>query len=119
MSETTRILGSKGLQVRKYFRKWSRKVIDLPAKVEIMTANGRRFTEGTAIIRDISLKGARLAKLVLKKQALPAVPFRIRLTFRSEEYEGVGAMARPVRFGEGHEFEIVVAFEDLWAHVAP
>ena len=116
MIDTTH-LKMKGYEVRKYFRKWSRKIVNIPAKVEILLDGGRRFTHGTVLIRDISLKGARLGKFVLKKPCFPTRPFRIHLSFRSEKYEGVGAIARPIRFGTGHDFEIAVAFEDIWAGV--
>lgn len=112
----TKILESKGHTVHKYFRKWSRQVVNLPTKIEILV-RGKRFTHGTAIIKDISLKGARLGKFILKKPYLPMQTFRIKMSFRSEKYEGIGALARPVRFGQGEDFELAVAFEDLWARV--
>lgn len=112
----TKILEAKGHAVHKYFRKWSRQVVNLPTKVEIVVG-GKRFTHGTALIKDISLKGARLGKFVLKKPYFPMQNFKIKMSFRSEKYEGIGAVARPVRFGQGDEFEIAVSFEDLWARV--
>lgn len=111
----TKVLRDKGFDVRRYFRRWSRQAVNLPARIEILLAGGKCFTSGTALIRNISLKGALLAKFVLKKPYLPMRPFTIRMTFRSEKYHGIGAVARPVRLGTGDEFEIAVAFEDLWA----
>jgi hypothetical protein len=111
----TKILQARGIEARKYFRKWGRNSVALPAKIEIRTDDGRLFTSGTAIIRDISLKGARLAKFVLKRMALPAQVFRVHLEFKSAEMQGIGAVARPIRFGQGREFELAVEFEDLWA----
>jgi len=108
--------GSEGaLDIHRYFRKWSRNVVHIPAKVEIVTLDGRRFTQGTAIIHDVSLRGARLGRIVLKKPCLPAKAFRIKLLFRSEKYQGIGALCRPIRFGRGPEFELAVEFEDFWA----
>jgi hypothetical protein len=101
--------------IHRYFRKWSRNVVHIPAKIEIVTLDGRRFTTGTAIIRDVSLRGARLGRIVLKRSCLPAKTFRIKLYFRSEKYQGIGALCRPVRFGRGPEFELAVEFEDFWA----
>jgi hypothetical protein len=114
MGETTR-LRLRGHEARRYFRKWARNVVQIPARVEILTADGKRFTQGSAIIRDVSLRGARLGRIVLKKACLPARAFRIRLFFRSEKYRGIGAVCRPVRFGPGPEFELAVEFEDFWA----
>ncbi len=99
---------------RRYFRNWARNAVSLPAKIEIRTEDGKLFTSGSAIIRDISLKGALLAKMVLKRGALPAAVFRFHMEFKSAEMAGIGAVARPIRWGQGREFEIAVEFEDLW-----
>ncbi len=111
----TKHLRARGFDVRRYFRRWGRQAVHLPARIEIVLPGGRKFTSGTAIIRNINLKGALLAKFVLKKPYLPARSFQIRMTFCSDEYDGIGAVARPVRFGVGHDFEIAVVFEDFWA----
>src|SRR6185436_17325989 len=100
---------------RRYFRRWVRNEVDLPAKVEILTAAGKKFTQGTAMIRDISLRGALLTKIKLKKATFPAASFRVRLTFSSAKYKGIGAICRPIRFGRGEDFELAVEFEDFWA----
>jgi len=105
----------RGLQIFKYFRKWARNTVHIAAKMEIVTLDGKKFTTGTAIIRDVSLRGARLGRMVLKRRCLPAQSFRIKLLFRSEKYKGIGALCRPIRFGKGPEFELAVEFEDLWA----
>ncbi|MFN3487188.1 MAG: hypothetical protein ACK44W_17115, partial [Planctomycetota bacterium] len=83
--------------------------------VEIVTGDGKVFTRGTAVIRDVSLKGALLGRLRLRKPFLPIRPFRIRLAFRTPRYRGIGALCRPVRFGAGADFELGVEFEDFWA----
>jgi len=102
-------------EIRKYFRRWSRNTVHIAARVEVVTLDGKKFTSGTAIIRDVSLRGARLGRIVLKKAALPARSFRIKLFFKSEQYRGIGALCRPIRFGNGPEFELAVEFEDFWA----
>ncbi len=104
-------------EARRYFRTWSRTSLAIPAAVVIKLEDGRIFTTGTAIVRDISLKGARLGRIVLKRQALPAASFRIHITFSSPEYEGIGGTCRPIRFGQGSEFELAVEFEDFWVRV--
>ena len=103
------------LDARRYFRRWVRNEVHLPAKLEILTAKGKKFTEGSAIIRDVSLRGALLTKIKLKKAYLPAASFRVRLTFSSPKYRGIGAICRPIRFGRGATFELAVEFEDFWA----
>jgi hypothetical protein len=104
---------------RRSFRRWARNEVNLPVRLEILVAGGRRFTTGSAVLRDVSLKGARLGRLALRRQALPARPFTIRLQFKSRDYRGVGALCRPVRFGRGPEFELAVEFEDFWASAEP
>ena len=99
---------------RRYARRWARNAVDLPARVEILV-DGKRWTIGTALVRDVSLRGARLGRLKLGRDSLPVRTFRIRLTFPSGRYRGVGAVCRPVRFGPGPEFELAVEFEDFWA----
>jgi hypothetical protein len=104
-----------GADARRYFRSWSRKEVHLPARLEIITSDGRVFTTGSAMVRDMSLRGARLGRMVLKRGCLPARSFTIKLTFKATGYEGVGALCRPIRFGRGPEFELAVEFEDFWA----
>ena len=106
------------LDARRYFRRWGRNEVNLPAKIEILTGAGKKFTTGTAVIRDVSLRGALLTSIKLKKPCLPASAFKLRLTFSSTKYKGIGALARPIRFGRGDVFELAVEFEDFWAQTA-
>jgi hypothetical protein len=102
--------------LKNYLRRWNRRKVSVPAKLEIiLIENGKRFTTGTAIMRNISLNGALLGRVVLKKAVLPAKRFKIHLTFNLRQYKGVGAVARPVHFGNHEkEFELGVEFLDLW-----
>ncbi len=104
-----------GMEARRYLRRWVRNWVHLAAKVEILTLKGKKFTDGSAVIRDVSLRGALLTKIKLKKAFLPASSFRVRLTFSSPKYKGIGAICRPIRFGRGDTFELAVEFEDFWA----
>ena len=117
MGETTRIRLPGG-EARRYVRRWARNAVDLPGDIEILVG-GRRWTTGTAIVRDVSLRGARLGRLKLKKASLPAEHFQIRLSFRAGRYRGVGALCRPVRFIAAPGFELAVEFEDFWASAEP
>lgn len=103
------------LDARRYFRRWVRNEVHLPAKLEILTAAGKKFNGGSTVIRDVSLRGALLTQIKLKKAVLPAEAFRVRLTFSSSKYKGIGALCRPIRFGRGRDFELAVEFEDFWA----
>jgi hypothetical protein len=115
MGESTVTKARSAGDVRRYFRRWARNAVNIPTKLEIVTLDGRKHTQGTAIIRDVSLRGARLGRIVLKKASFPAKAFRLKLYFRPERYRGIGALCRPIRFGRGPEFELAVEFEDFWA----
>jgi len=117
MGETL-TLRAPAIDARRYFRRWGRNEVNLPAKIEILTPGGKKFTSGTATIRDVSLRGALLTSIKLKKACLPASSFKVRLTFSSTKYKGIGALARPIRFGRGEVFELAVEFEDFWAQTA-
>lgn len=103
------------LDARRYFRRWVRNEVRLPAKLQILTLDGKKANEGTALIQDVSLRGALLTQIKLKKKTLPASSFRVRLSFGSDKYKGIGALCRPIRFGRGADFELAVEFEDFWA----
>ncbi len=115
-TESTSTESVRETSLKNYLRRWNRRKVSVPARLEIIiTETGKRFTTGTAMVRNISLNGALLGKVVLKKAVLPAKRFTIRLTFNLREYKGVGAIARPVHFGNHEkEFELGVQFMDLW-----
>jgi hypothetical protein len=102
--------------VHEHLRQNPRRDVFLPARITICRRNGKRFDAGTAIVRNISLKGALLAKILLKKKALPAERFTIHLQMAGRRYKGIGAVCEPVRFGtDGKDFELAVAFKEMWA----
>ena len=101
--------------IQRYIRRWERKKIVIPCKVAlILEESGKVYTRGSALIRNISLTGALLGKIVLQKPSLPIKPFKIRLEFNSTRYMGIGATAKPVHFGKTKIFELGIAFEELW-----
>lgn len=106
---------SVGPEAHRYFRRWARNEVDLPARLEILVSGKQVFTQGTAVVRDVSLRGALLTQIKLRKSCLPARAFHVRLTFTSPKYKGIGALARPIRFGRGEAFELAVEFMDFWA----
>ena len=106
----------KGLSALRHVRKFVRNAINVPTRVEILLEDGQIFTTGTALIRDISLRGARIGQISLKKHCLPCEVFRVFLSFRSPETEGIEAMGRPVRFTSVKEFELAIEFDDISVH---
>ena len=113
--ETTAEERPKGADARRYFRRWARNEVDQPVKLEILGPAGKPVNTGSAVIRDVSLRGALLTRIKLKKAVLPASAFMLRLTFSASKYKGIGALCRPIRFGRGGEFELAVEFVDFWA----
>ena len=113
MADTT-FIKRRDPEFQRHFRQYLRKAVNLEARVEILTDDGRKYTSGTVLVRDVSLKGARLGNFSLKKASFPAAPFMIRLQVTSKEFSSLGGICRPVRFGDGKEFELAVEFEDLW-----
>lgn len=100
-------------EARRYFRRWSRQAVRLSARVEVVV--GRKVVDrGSAVVRDVSLRGALLSDLRLRKGGLPLKPFRLRLELRSGKLAEMGAICAPIRFGRGRSFELAVEFEDFW-----
>ncbi len=100
---------------REHSRIAHRREINLPAKITIKLRSGKKFDSGLVLVRNISLKGALLAKFMLKKKVLPAQYFTIHLRMAGSRYKGIGAICVPVRFGTGKDFELAVAFKEMWA----
>lgn len=94
-------------------RRFSRNLVNAPTRIEIHADNGGRFTSGTAVIRDISLKGAFLTGIDLEGKFLPCSAFRIHLTMPPIVLPGLQAISRPVRFGRLDDFGLGVEFEDF------
>ncbi|MBI3273042.1 MAG: hypothetical protein HYZ53_28895 [Planctomycetes bacterium] len=103
--------------VRQYYRKWSRQEVLVPSEIVILVDGEKIFDRGVAQIKDISMKGARLSKMQLKKMVLPMKPFTIRLRFSGKRYKGIAALCKPVRFAGQREFELGVEFQNLWVEV--
>jgi hypothetical protein len=101
--------------VREHSRLVPRREVNLPARITIKLRNGKKFDSGLVMVRDISLKGALLAKFMLKKACLPAQYFTIHLQMAGSHYKGIGAICVPVRFGTGTDFELAVSFKEMWA----
>ena len=118
MTESTPTRQSLIRDARQHARFTPRREVNLPAKIEVRLRNGRKWTSGSAIIRNISLKGALLGKILLKKKALPVERFTLHLQVAGHHYKGIGAVCAPVRFGAGKEFELAVRFEHMWAEEA-
>jgi hypothetical protein len=59
-------------ELHQYCRKFQRQHVKLDANIEIVTSDGKSFNKGTATVEDISLKGALLTNINLKRPYLPA-----------------------------------------------
>ena len=98
-----------------YEREFARRKVSIPAQLVIRLPDGKKFSQGTARVKDISLKGALLSNIRLDKKVFPARKFYLELSFTSNKYSGIHARCAPVRFGSGKRFELGVRFINLWA----
>jgi hypothetical protein len=109
--ETFKTLFEKELQdVRRY----RRNEVSIEARVRIVSPEKKKLDEGTAHVKNVSLKGAFLADFKLGKHSVPVKPFLIELHLSGKTYQGISALCRPVRFGKADDFGIGVEFEELW-----
>ena len=113
----TEIIKKQDPEFQNHFRAYARKDVELKALVSIKTDEGKLHTVGSAVVRDLSLKGARLGQFELESGSFPACAFKIRIQVQAGPEDndgGLGGICRPVRFVNGDEFELAVEFEDLW-----
>lgn len=109
--ETFKTLFEKELQdVRRY----KRNEVSIEAKIRILGVDKKKIDEGTASVKNVSLKGAFLGDFKLGKNSFPAKPFLIELKMSGKTYQGINAVCKPVRFGKSDDFGIGVEFEELW-----
>lgn len=101
--------------LRAHYRETRRTSVDIPCDIKIMTMDGKPFDAGTAIVRNVSPSGALLCNLKLEKGCFPSAGFKLTVTLKNAEYNGIGIEASPVRIvaesgGLGIKFdEIFVA----------
>ena len=110
--ETFKTLFEKELQdVRRY----KRNEVSIEAKVRILGVDKKKMIdEGTAQVKNVSLKGAFLGEFKLGKNSFPAKPFFIEVKMSGKTYSGINAVCHPVRFGKADDFGIGVEFDELW-----
>jgi hypothetical protein len=66
--------------VTKLERKWPRINLELDARIEVIDiVNSTRLDSGTAVIKNLSISGACISQIQLKKGCLPAGVFSVRL----------------------------------------
>lgn len=95
-------------------RRYKRNEVSIEAKIRILDPARKKIDEGTARVKNVSLKGALLGEFKIRKNGLPIRPFLIELHMSGKKYQGINAVCRPVRFEKGEDFGIGVEFEELW-----
>jgi len=99
--------------LRVHYRETRRTAVEIPAQIKLLLKDGTVYDAGAATVLNISPSGALLGAIRLPKNSYPAGPFKLELLLLSEDYEGIGIEARPVRF----EFEkggIGVKFDEIF-----
>jgi transcriptional regulator with XRE-family HTH domain len=84
----------------KYFhrRRHSRKSLGLPVVLSIYLEDGKLFDQGTGILKEVSLSGARLSAIVLPGKALPTLPHSIGVRIPDGPLKDLEVLGTPVRF---------------------
>jgi hypothetical protein len=101
--------------LRAHYRETRRTSVEIPCELKFVMNDGTVFDTGTAVVRNVSPSGALLAGFKLVKGCFPASSFKVILTLKGGDYQGVGIEATPVRIvneisGLGVKFdEIFVA----------
>ena len=101
--------------LRAHYRETRRTAVEIPCDVKVLLPDGTLFDTGNATVRNVSPSGALLSSLKLEKGCFPAAGFKLQLTLKSDDYQGIGIEASPVRIiselaGLGVKFdEIFVA----------
>lgn len=83
--------------LRAHYRETRRTAVEIPCDVKVLLPDGKLFDTGTATVRNVSPSGALLSSLNLEKGCFPAAGFKLQLTLKSADYQGIGIEASPVR----------------------
>ena len=95
-------------------RVYRRNEVNMPAFLTVLNQDERVYTRGTALVKNLSMQGALLTNLKLRRGAFPANGFIILLRMKGPKVSGVRARCRPVRFTKGRELGLGVEFDELW-----
>jgi hypothetical protein len=66
--------------------------------LSIYLADGKLFDQGTGILKDVSLSGAKLSAIVLPGKALPTLPHSIGVRIPDGPLKDLEVLGTPVRF---------------------
>src|SRR5450755_346796 len=79
-------------------RRHPRKTLGLPVILSIYLADGKLFDQGTGILKDVSLSGAKLSAIVLPGKALPTLPHSLGVRIPDGPLKDLEVLGTPVRF---------------------
>ncbi len=111
-------LGYDFAKIRRPFRRqYGRVQIDTPAKLAVMLEKGEVFDEGTCVVRNISVGGALLTGIKLRKMVLPLANFTIVLRVAGDhslkDLRGECEVVRLAEAADTGEPELGVRFVNL------
>lgn len=78
-------------------RRHPRKQMELPLELKVYTPDGALHDRGRALLRDLSLCGALLSALVLRRRTLPLGPCQMAIRPSKGPAKDVEILGRPVR----------------------
>ena len=80
-----------------HYRESRRTMVEIACEIKLTLADGTLFDSGTGVLLNVSPSGALLGRLKLEKGCLPVQAFKITLTLKRDDYNGVRIEAKPVR----------------------
>lgn len=80
-----------------HYRETRRVRVDIPCEIRVLLSDGTLFDSGSACVRNVSPSGALVVGLKLEKGCYPVRPFKVALILKSDEYQGIGIEATPLR----------------------
>lgn len=83
--------------LRAHYRETRRTSVEIPCDLKLIMADGTIFDTGSGMIRNVSPSGALLSSIKLAKNCYPAGIFKLVISLKSTEYNGICIEASPVR----------------------
>ena len=102
--------------LRAHYREAKRRDVDIKAEIRLVGDKDKELDHGTARVANVSPSGALLEDIRLSKEGFPTKPFRLAITMKGGEYDGIGLTCRPVRLVP-EKIGMGVAFEEIFVSV--
>lgn len=99
--------------LRAHYREAKRRDVDIEAEVRLLGEGEEELDRGTARVANVSPSGALLEDIRLGRESFPTRSFRLAITMKGGDYDGIGLTCRPVRLVP-EKAGMGVAFEEIF-----